>query len=276
MGQLESFVASHIPSIGMIMIALFFVRYVWTIISPKVIPLPSHLGTEKKNNTRLSLLYLLQLIGSVLFGEYITRGQPWRLDYDQSFANWHPDMIIEEGVEWYYCWQIAFYAYQLCNLFIEERKKDFIVMGLHHVITIILVSMAVLGKVHYIGAVLMLSFDKSDVLLESAKIFNRLEFDKTSVFFFILFVISWIVYRVIEYPLYIISAAIRSESIAKRLVPVAYTSSILLIAIYFMQVYWSYFIIKKVIGFIKKGIKDDGGDPREEDFKEKKEKPKKN
>jgi ceramide synthetase len=274
MDDLEIYYREYLPYVGAIWLSLLTVRFIWTKISPSIVPLPAHIGEEKKNNTRLSILYLLQLVGSVVFGEYVSRGQKWRLDYDECFVGWTPDLKIDEGVQWFYCWQLAFYCYLLTVLFLEEKKKDFVVMGIHHVITILLVSGAIVGRVQYIGAVLMLSFDKCDVLLEAAKIFNRLEWHATAASTFVLFVLAWIVYRVIEYPIYIIYAASRAHIIAGREVPAAPPSTILLAIIYVMQVYWSYFIIKKVIGFAKKGIKD-GDDPRESDFKEFKEKQKK-
>jgi hypothetical protein len=62
----------------------------------------------------------------------------------------------------------------------DEKKKDFVAMFSHHVVTILLVILSGLGNMHRVGAVIMLTFDICDILLEMAKISHKVKLHDVS------------------------------------------------------------------------------------------------
>jgi len=232
----------------------------------------TEIGEETRRNIVDSVFYVLTLVFSVCFGEYFTREELWRQDYDHCFVGFPDRQNINWGLQAYYVYGIAFYTFSCICLFIDEKKKDFNAMLLHHLITILLILVSGLGGMDRIGAVIMISFDKSDILLETAKICNRLKLHNSAATFFVMFVVSWINYRVYEYPRFILYSVFRAQQLSDRPVPLYELCVVCLCVIYLLQIYWSWFIVKKIVAMYNKGISAGEGDPREDSFKEHKEK----
>jgi len=178
---------------------LFIARVLFKSFGPLLIS--SEIGAETRRNIVDSIFYVFTLVLSVCFGEYFTREEVWRQDYDHCFIGFPNRQNINWGLQAYYVYGISFYTFSCICLFIDEKKKDFSAMLLHHIVTILLILVSGMGGMLRIGAVIMISFDKSDILLETAKICNRLKLHNSAATFFVMFVASWIKYRVYEYPL---------------------------------------------------------------------------
>jgi hypothetical protein len=232
------------------------------------------IGDETWKNVVGSVYYLTTLVLSLCFGEFITRGAVWRQDYDYCFIGYSEKTDVEWGLRLYYSYAFSFYLFSLVCLFLDEKKKDFAAMALHHVVTLFLIWASAVGNMHKIGAIIMLSFDKSDILLEGAKICNRLKLHNSAGSLFVMFVVSWLNYRVYSYPVHVLGAVFRSQSLTETPIPHLHSCTFLLVIIWLLQLYWSWFIIKKVITIVKKGVADGGDDPREDNFKEHREKKK--
>ena len=89
--------------------------------------------------------------------------------------------VISHELKVYYTYCISFYLYGVITTLIDEHKKDFVAMLLHHIVTIGLIYMSACGNMHRIGAVIMLTFDICDILLEAATISHRVKFEQVSI-----------------------------------------------------------------------------------------------
>lgn len=261
----SSTIGFSLPNVVIVIGILFILRTLFKKVGIWFIT--AEIGLERKRNVVDSIFYVSTLLFSVVFGEYFTSQELWRHDYDHCFVGFPNRQENNWGLEAYYVYGIAFYTFSFLCLFLDEKKKDFNAMILHHIVTILLILVSGLGGMHRIGAVIMISFDKSDILLESAKICNRLKLHNSAAIFFVLFVISWIIYRVYDYPRYVLSSVFRAQQLSDSLVPQYEFCVVSLCVIYLLQIYWSWFIIKKLITMYKKGITA-GEDPREDSFKE--------
>jgi len=221
------------PQNALVVIGLLFLaRFLFKTFGPRFIS--SDFGEETRRNVIDSIFYVFTLLFSVCFGEYFTREEVWRQDYDHCFIGFPDRQSINWGLQAYYVYGISFYTFSCICLFIDEKKKDFTAMLLHHIVTILLILVSGIGGMHRIGAVIMISFDKSDILLETAKICNRLKLHNSATTFFVMFVLSWINYRVYEYPRFVLYSVFRAPQLSDSPVPFFELCEVCLCIIYIL------------------------------------------
>ncbi|XP_024994930.1 LAG1 longevity assurance homolog 3-like [Cynara cardunculus var. scolymus] len=99
----------------------------------------------------------------------------------------------------------GFYAYSIFALiFWETRRSDFGVSMGHHVASTFLIAMSYMFRFARVGSVVLALHDASDVFLEVGKMSKYSGAEALANFSFILFVVSWIVLRLIYYPFWIL------------------------------------------------------------------------
>lgn len=99
----------------------------------------------------------------------------------------------------------GFYTYSIFALiFWETRRSDFGVSMSHHVATLILIILSYVLRFARVGSVVLALHDASDVFLEVGKMSKYSGAESLASFSFILFVLSWILLRLIYYPLWIL------------------------------------------------------------------------
>ena len=93
---------------------------------------------------------------------------------------------------------LGFHSAMLIKLvFISEKRKDFIEMCLHDILTIYLYSGSYLVNLWSIGATIALIHDLSDILLQGAKIFAETKHETITGLFFVSEMIVWFYTRLI-------------------------------------------------------------------------------
>lgn len=228
---------------------------------------------SKKMDVVDALFYAVSLCLGIGIGEAMTKQESWRSNYDDCYIG-YPNQEISWELKFYYTYCLGFYLYQVAgHFFLDTKKKDFIAMLVHHLVTIALITLSGMNFMHKIGTVIMLTFDVCDVLLEMARIFHKLDYHNATLTFFVSFTASWFRNRLFIYYLYILPSTFRAQVIAGQSIPYYYFCEVCLVVIGILQAYWSIFIVKKVFTVVMKGIAAEG-DPREESIKKEKEKKK--
>lgn len=89
---------------------------------------------------------------------------------------------------------------------IETRKSnsDFIVMCVHHMVTITLILTGYILRHYKYGICVGLCHDVTDIFLEGSKIINYLIGEPFSLISFLMFTISFFISRMIIFPTYLI------------------------------------------------------------------------
>ncbi|KAJ2773269.1 Sphingosine N-acyltransferase lag1 [Coemansia nantahalensis] len=95
----------------------------------------------------------------------------------------------------YYLVQIGFWVQQIFVLLIEEKRKDFVVMCVHHVVTCNLLGWSLYMHYIRIGNAILCCMDSSDIFLSGTKCLRYLGLDKATIVSFALFVVSWVYTR---------------------------------------------------------------------------------
>ncbi|KAL0478662.1 5 TM domain-containing transmembrane protein, partial [Acrasis kona] len=118
--------------------------------------------------------------------------------------NEFPDAHLEEqvvGFNTYYLLGLAFYSQALfAIIFIDEKTKDFKELVIHHVCTILLISISKISSAHRIGSLILLLHDFVDIFLYSAKSANEVNYKGFADFLFVMFAVSFFALRLVFFP----------------------------------------------------------------------------
>jgi len=165
-----------------------------------------------------------------------------------TWDGWSLDAVIPDDIYAIQVTQIAFYFHGLYALFFQDQwRKDSVVMGVHHVMTICLLWMSFVCRFYNIAAMVLLVHDCCDVELEFAKlnVYLKVRNGQThkindilaGVAFFAMTVV-WFVGRLYYFPLKILHSS-SGVLLEKKLFPdYAMFNNLLLILLLGMNVYW--------------------------------------
>ncbi|KAI9170273.1 hypothetical protein LWI28_025381 [Acer negundo] len=116
-----------------------------------------------------------------------------------------PDQKIKLKLKGLYMYTSGFYTYSIFALiFWETRRSDFGVSMAHHVATLILIVLSYVARFARVGSVVLALHDACDVFLEVGKMSKYSGAEGVASFSFVLFVLSWIVLRLLYYPFWIL------------------------------------------------------------------------
>jgi ceramide synthetase len=189
----------------------------------------------------------------------IIKEEPWSLDMMQYFDGW-PNQHMSSSLMLFYMCQCGFYIYSIFALVAwETRRKDFAVMMSHHVITSILIGVSYLTGFFRIGTIILALHDTSDVFLETAKLCKYTEKELGASLFFGLFAISWLLLRLIFFPIWIIrTSSYHSIPFLRKQnefpTTLYYMFNTMLLTLFVFHVYWG----KLIFLMIKKQLNNRG------------------
>uniref|UniRef100_A0ACD5XR58 Uncharacterized protein n=1 Tax=Avena sativa TaxID=4498 RepID=A0ACD5XR58_AVESA len=146
----------------------------------------------------------------------------------------------------------GFYIYSIfALLFWETRRKDFGVMMAHHVSAIILIVMSYICRCFRPGSVTLAIHDASDIFLEAGKMAKYSSCERLAVVAFILFVASWILLRLIIFPLWIIRSTSYEVLMIldkeRKQIYRYYAVNCLLLSLLILHIYWSVLIYRMLV-----------------------------
>jgi len=212
-----------------------------------------------------SVFYVIAVSLSVVLGEITTGFEPWRNDFILCYTGWPHEQTHSFGLKFYFTFCMSFYLYSLILIcFVEEKKKDTFAMVLHHVVTMITVGLSGWIQHYRIGVCIMLLFDVCDIALELAKLANKIKEEALSFACFVVFFVFWIRNRLYLFPVYILPTIFNAETLSNHEIPFHKVHVAVVSIIFGLQVYWSYFIVKKLLSYRKNGYQKAGGDPRDD------------
>ena len=84
------------------------------------------------------------------------------------------------------------------------KKKDFWPMLVHHLITILLITICHVFLYHRIGVICLLVHDLNDIILEGSKMIKYSKLENLALIGFVVFILSWIITRFILFPLRVV------------------------------------------------------------------------
>ncbi|GMJ04577.1 LAG1 longevity assurance homolog 3, LAG One Homologue 3 [Hibiscus trionum] len=140
---------------------------------------------------------------------YVSYNEPWFRNTRNFWVGpgdqvW-PDQKIKLKLKGLYMYVAGFYSYSIFALiFWETRRSDFGVSMGHHVATVILIVLSYIFRFGRVGSVVLAIHDASDVFLEIGKMSKYSGAETLASSAFLLFVLSWVLLRLIYYPFWIL------------------------------------------------------------------------
>ena len=166
-----------------------------------------------------------------------------------------PHVNFPSGYSLYFTGTMGFHVSGLLRIVLAKHKAhDYMEMLFHHLCTLYLYGFSYLTNT-YIGGVIAIVHDISDILVSFTRIFAESEYKKTTGTIFMLTLISWaysrlfvlpyIIYVIIEVPVFGVSAYIKPIFV------------FLLLCLMGLHIYWFVLCSKIMLNFFTLGVTED-------------------
>ncbi|XP_067638271.1 ceramide synthase 6 isoform X2 [Eurosta solidaginis] len=136
---------------------------------------------------------------SFIFGVIVLWDKPWFWDIKQCWYS-YPQQSVSNDIWWYYMISMSFYWSLTVTQFIDVKRKDFWQMFVHHMVTLLLMSLSWVCNLHRVGSLVLVVHDCADIFLEAAKLTKYAKYQKLCDFIFAIFTVVWIATRLGFYP----------------------------------------------------------------------------
>lgn len=120
------------------------------------------------------------------------------------FTNYFPSQTLTWDIKFYYVFQLSCYWSLLFSQFVDVKRKDFLEMFVHHLITILLIVFSYTCNLIRGGSLVLIVHDGADVFMEAAKIFKYIRHQRACDVCFGLFFLVWTATRLVVLPGYLI------------------------------------------------------------------------
>ncbi|XP_058717118.1 ceramide synthase 5 [Poecile atricapillus] len=186
---------------------------------------------------------------------------PWFWDTRQCWYN-YPFQPLTSRLYYYYILELAFYWSLMFSQFTDIKRKDFLIMFVHHLATIGLITFSYMNNMVRVGTLVLCLHDASDFLLEAAKLANYAKYQRLCDAFFMLFGVVFIVTRLGIYPFWILNTTLFESWELIGPYPSWWLFNGLLVTLQVLHVIWSYLIIRTASKALVRGkvSKDDRSD----------------
>ncbi|XP_073327102.1 ceramide synthase 5-like [Pagrus major] len=186
---------------------------------------------------------------------------PWMWDVRECWHN-YPFQALSPGQYNYYVAELAFYWSLMFSQFIDIKRKDFVIMLVHHLATIMLITFSYTNNMIRAGTLVMCVHDASDIFLEAAKLANYAKYQRLCDGLFVVFSISFFLARLVIYPFWIVYTVLIDSWEIIGPYRAWWLLNGLLLVLQTLHIIWFYLIARIAIKAIFKGkvSKDDRSD----------------
>ncbi|KAG7478191.1 hypothetical protein MATL_G00077790 [Megalops atlanticus] len=186
---------------------------------------------------------------------------PWMWDTRHCWYN-YPYQVLSPGLYYYYVTELAFYWSLMFSQFTDIKRKDFLIMFIHHLATVALISFSYVNNMVRVGTLVMCVHDASDFLLEAAKLANYAKYQRLCDSLFVLFGAVFFGTRLIIYPFWILNTTLFESWEMVGPYPSWWLFNGLLLVLQALHIIWSYLIARIAFKAIVRGkvSKDDRSD----------------
>ncbi|XP_060931037.1 ceramide synthase 5-like [Limanda limanda] len=173
-----------------------------------------------------------------------------------------PFQALSPGQYTHYIAELAFYWSLMFSQFTDIKRKDFMIMLVHHMATIILITFSYANNMLRAGTLVMCVHDASDIFLEAAKLANYAKYQRLCDGLFVMFSIVFFITRLVIYPFWIVNSVLFESWEIGGPYQAWWLFNGLLLVLQALHIIWFYLIARIAIKAIFKGkvSKDDRSD----------------
>uniref|UniRef100_A0A673C2D2 Ceramide synthase 2-like n=1 Tax=Sphaeramia orbicularis TaxID=375764 RepID=A0A673C2D2_9TELE len=197
--------------------------------------------------------------------------RPWFWDLRECWRQYPIQVKLYFSLAhyWYYMLELGFYGSLLLRISVDIKRKDFKEQVVHHLATIFLLSFSYCANYVRIGTLVVLLHDSSDILLESAKMFNYgTGWRKTCDALFIVFAAIFLVTRLVIFPSKIIHTTLVLSMEVFEPFFGYYFFNVLLMVLQALHVFWAGLILRMIYKFLKGKLEKDERSDEESELEE--------
>ncbi|CAJ1050308.1 ceramide synthase 5 isoform X1 [Xyrichtys novacula] len=177
---------------------------------------------------------------------------PWMWDTRHCWYG-YPYQVMTPGLYHYYVTELAFYWSLMFSQFTDIKRKDFLIMFIHHLATVSLISFSYVNNMARVGSLVMCVHDASDFLLEAAKLANYAKYQRLCDFLFIVFSVSFFITRLVIFPIWILNSTMFESWAIVGPYPSWWLFNSLLLVLQVLHIIWSYLIARIAIKAVLRG-----------------------
>ncbi|XP_017306282.1 ceramide synthase 5 isoform X1 [Ictalurus punctatus] len=215
-----------------------------------------HRRNQDKPSTRTkfceSMWRFTFYLGIFTYGFCFLWQSPWMWDTRQCWYN-YPYQALSPGLYHYYVTELAFYWSLMFSQFTDIKRKDFLIMFVHHLATVSLISFSYVNNMARVGSLVMCVHDASDFLLEAAKLANYAKYQRLCDSLFVVFAAAFIGTRLIIYPFWILNSTMFESWEIIGPYPSWWLFNVLLLVLQVLHIIWSYLIVRIAFKAIMRG-----------------------
>lgn len=173
----------------------------------------------------------------------------------EIWEDWEIGMPIPIEIKYLYFVECGFYIHSVyATLFMDEKRKDFAVMLIHHFLTLVLIIVSYGTRYHKIGVMVLFVHDATDIILEFTKcnVYLKNRSGKYYAFHdhianigFVSFTGAWYLFRLYWFPLkvlYTCGVVAAHRAYLRGAGLYAFFNSLLWFLLC-LDIYWFYFIL---------------------------------
>merc|ERR1712228_257565 len=153
----------------------------------------------------------------------------------------------------YYFLQVGYHGHRAVYQFFEHSRRDFWAMFIHHWVTVALLIGSKMTGFQQFGATVVLCNDNCDLLMPLAKLSDYCGYTTLYTIFTILFCTLWIPLRIGVYFYKVLYSVLGDGYFCLRSSAVNWICVFGLAVIYFLQFYWTKFLLAMIWRKMSKG-----------------------
>lgn len=230
--------------------------------------------TRRRNASKLPMMrkatescwrFLFYII-AFIYGFGVLIRKDWFLQPTLWFEGHIITQNLDRDIQWYYIIELSFYMSLLSSVLIDNKRKDFWEMTIHHIVTIILIGTSYITAQYRIGSVIIVVHDCSDYWLESAKVFNYAKMKRTCDGLFVGFALTFFLSRWVIYPFWVIKNFLKSRSTIGSFHSNVWFGSLLFV-LQILHIIWGFAVGRVVYHFtiVGKEVRDVRSEDEDED-----------
>lgn len=204
-----------------------------------------------------------------IYGCFTLFSTEWFWDTDKWLIGYIHNQPLTDFIKWYYWVELAFYNSLLISQFFDTKRKDFLQLFIHHIVTIILIGGSYIIAHFRYGAVIMFLHDTSDYWLESAKVANYAKTQRLCDVLFVIFAITFFLTRWVYFPFWVLKSFIvdnaKLSGPMQSYITFPYIFLYMCFVLVILHIYWGFMIANMVykftvVGKVEKDTRSDESD----------------